>query len=72
LVGGKSLDYVRLAKLHWLEELAPKEIAARMNRSINTIHWAIRKLRRGMLFDLNISESLRKQITARATDMEIL
>lgn len=50
LGGNRNLDYVELAKMHNEEKLTPRKIADKLNRSINTIHSALRNLRiRGLI-----------------------
>jgi hypothetical protein len=42
---GRNLDYAELAKLHLKQEMTPKEISKLLNRSIHSIHYALRKIR---------------------------
>ncbi len=65
LGGDKRLDYVELAKLHWTGGLSPKEIAKTMGKSINTIHWAIRKLKQEKVLNLALEEELKAKTVQR-------
>ena len=53
---------MKLAKLYWLEEIGPTEIAKQMGKSVNSIYWELKKIKYGKISDQDFDDNLKSII----------